>query len=522
LPSRERQPVTQAIVPDRPGTDAELDEERRAPFGREGMHLPRRHGAIVRSVLIGGLIGLSGIASPASTLADSGVNGTDAVVANAQGDNVRVRAGASLDEGVVTKVPEGTALVIVDGPVADGEGNDWYRVEVNGATGFIVSDFVSTDEPDQEVDTPAAGSATATDNVHLRSGPSVAYLSIGKIPAGTTVVISGAGDGDWLRVTWDGFEGWAHRDFFTTEGATPSPAPAPVDEPNEEPAEDPVEETPETDAGDIGIIQPGTHYTTENVNLRNAPSSTSGVIEVVPGGVAIELTGATRDGYAQADYDGARGWVSLEYLSMDAPAAPTPEPEPAPEDDENLSDEPETGEPDAEVPAEPAPAGSTIIWPMSGGEWYIGQGYNGSSHQNNGSLWQYEYSFDLARTDENTGGQPTYSPVSGTVRWLDPSTGGISIDVGDGLAVALFHVDIDSSITEGDQLTQGEYIGTVSAPGGGGNGGWAHIHITAWATEDGGNWSREAIPFTGRAAISGQEFPSDGSSQDWTGTEINP
>ncbi len=46
--------------------------------------------------------------------------------------------------------------------------------------------------------------------------------------------------------------------------------------------------------------------------------------------------------------------------------------------------------------------------------------------------------------------------------------------------------------------------------------------MTAWATGDGGNWDRRAIPFEGAAAISGRSFPSSGVSQDWTGTIINP
>ena len=47
-------------------------------------------------------------------------------------------------------------------------------------------------------------------------------------------------------------------------------------------------------------------------------------------------------------------------------------------------------------------------------------------------------------------------------------------------------------------------------------------YIAVWATSDGGNWSRESIPFEGVAAISGQDFPNDGSSLQWTGTIIRP
>jgi uncharacterized protein YgiM (DUF1202 family) len=514
------------------------------------MFLPRRPGAVTRSLLVASCIGLAGVVTPAAVMAGTDpVTGTEAVVANAQGDNVRIRSGASLDADPVTKVPEGTELTIIEGPIDGANGTRWYRVDVDGTTGYMASDFVETGaavpgDNTGAIPDGAGGTAVATDNVHLRSGPSLAYASIDKIPAGDTVTLSGTFTNGWIRITWNGFEGWADGAFFRPTGDTTPPT-------GETPAQPPATPT----APGAGQVEPGTRYTTESVNLRTEPALDSTIVEVIPAGVAVELTGETQDGFAKGTVNGDSGWFLLDYLSempggapvTEEPETPTPEipaetptpaatetPAPAPTETPaptptqvptQAATEAPTQAP-AETPApqetEPAPSGSTIVWPMQGGEWYIGQGYNGSSHQNNNSLWQYEYSFDLARTDENTGGQVTYSPVTGTVRWLDPSTGGISIDVGNGMAVALFHIDIDGSITAGDRVMQGERIGTVSQPGGGGNGGWAHIHITAWATDDGGNWSRRAIPFEGVAAISGRDFPSDGSSQDWTGTIINP
>jgi uncharacterized protein YgiM (DUF1202 family) len=489
------------------------------------MFLPRRHGAIARSLLIAGCIGLAGIASPASTMASTDVaTGTDAVVADAQGDNVRIRADASYNAEIVTKVPEGTALTVIEGPLADDGGTLWYRVSSGDATGYMDGTYVDTDPGSAPVtNTGAGGTATATDNVHLRSGPSLAYVAIDKIMAGDTVTLSGEFTNGWIRVTWNGYEGWVDGAYLAPNGdAPPTDSPATETPATETPAtETPVAETPDTDAGDVDTIEPGTRYTNDSVNLRTEPALDSTIRKVLPAGVAVEMTGEVQDGFAKGTANGDLGWVSVEFLVDATPVAP--------EGDQGLSDEPETTEPPAETPTPapqetptPEPSGSTIVWPVKGGDWYIGQGYNGSSHQNESSLWQYQYSFDLARTDENTGGQTVYSPVNGTVRWLDPSTGGISIDVGDGLAVALFHVDIDGSVTEGDQLTQGQVIGVASQPGGGGNGGWSHVHITAWRTTDGGNWSREAIPFEGIAAISGQNFPNDGSSQDWTGTTFTP
>lgn len=454
------------------------------------MDSPRRRGEVVRTALLAVALGLSALLSPATTLADTDLTiGGEAVVAYAQGDNVRVRSGASYGSDTLTSVSEGTTVTVLDGLFHDDEGNAWYQVSVNGVTGYMVSDYLANSGG---IHVASSGNATATDTVHLRSGPSVGYASIGRIPAGDTVTIAGDNIDGWLRVTWNGYEGWAYGAFFTGSSVPDMPAPEP--EPEAAPEPEP----------EIEWIEAGTRYTSDSVNFRSEPSLQSTVHEVLPAGVAVELTGRSISGFAEGTANGYSGWVSLDFLSWEAPAAPEPESE-APQED-----------------AAPQPSGSSIIWPMRGGEWYIGQGYNGSSHHNSGSLWQYQYSFDLARTDENTGGEATYSPVNGTVRWLDPSTGGITIDIGGGLAVALFHIDVDPSISPGDWVSQGEYIGIVSYPGGGGNGGWSHIHITVWATDDGGNWSRQAIPFEGATAISGQSFPSSGAGQDWTGTIIYP
>jgi murein DD-endopeptidase MepM/ murein hydrolase activator NlpD len=199
--------------------------------------------------------------------------------------------------------------------------------------------------------------------------------------------------------------------------------------------------------------------------------------------------------------------VAAEFLRLEGTAPPT------------AGATPEAATPEA-TPA--AAVGSGLIWPVSGGPWEIMQGYNGSSHQNQDDLWQYYYSLDLVRSDGGTAGQTVVSPASGTVRWTDPSSGGISIDIGNGHAVALYHVAVDPSIAWGDLVAQGQLIGTVSGPGGPGFAGTPHVHFALWETTDGGNWSRSAAPFVGPYAIAGQEFPDTGGGNQHRGTTFTP
>ena len=156
----------------------------------------------------------------------------------------------------------------------------------------------------------------------------------------------------------------------------------------------------------------------------------------------------------------------------------------------------------------------------AGSTWRVLQGYNGSSHQNNSSTWQYYYSLDLVRADGNTAGQRVLSPVDGTIRWIDESSGGMSINLGDGYAFAYFHTRIDPSCREGKTVRQGQFLGTVAPAGEAGAGGTPHIHVTLWTTNDGGNWDRHAVPFTGDHRLDGYNFPDLGGSNQHRNTQV--
>ena len=184
-------------------------------------------------------------------------------------------------------------------------------------------------------------------------------------------------------------------------------------------------------------------------------------------------------------------------------------------------------------PAPVAAAGSSIEFPFAAGAtWYVSQGYNtspsdGWSHYNCdastltdaishtescSASYQYKYSLDLKRLDGNTAGQTVLSPVNGTIRWIDEDFGGMSIDLGDGWAVAYFHTLLASNLAAGQTVSQGQYMGTIAPAGQAGNGGTAHIHFTLWQTTDGGNWSRNASPFTGTHTVDGYDLPALSSS----------
>jgi len=583
---------------------------------------------------------LTGTLAPTDVMAHQGHEHGN-VIANADGDNVRLRSGPSYKDGEITRFPEGTGVDILDGPYDAADGSIWYQVDIDGRVGYMDSDYLVAIEVDDDEgggdvaeipSGPTSGTATTNDSVYLRSGPSTADSVVRTLAAGELVTLTGGGRDGWTSVSATDGDGWVYSEFLAFDNA-PSGTRYTIDtvhlrsgpgtshdsiayletgvqlEPTGvqesgfvqvtspfgegwvsaeyvgTPAPEASEPTPEPEQAGAT----GTRYTIDTVHLRSGAGTNFDSIAYLQAGVELQLTGTEESGFVEVTSSLGNGWVFAQYIDGAAPEAPTVpdlprEPEAPAEPDvpedaavqfttanvnlrsgssqaatvvtvvptrtevafsgvttegfsevrttagagwiasEFLSDiRPEApAGPAAEPQPEPEPSNSLTTWPVSGDEWVISQGYNGSSHQNQTQYWQYYYSFDLKRSDGSTAGQPVYSAVNGTVRWIDEATGGMSISMGDGLAYAYFHTRIDPGIQEGDTITQGQYMGTIAPAGEAASGSSAHLHITIWETSDEGNWSRRAVPFSGNVAIEGVEFPATGAGNDYRGYTFNP
>jgi uncharacterized protein YraI len=454
---------------------------------------------------------------------------------------LNMRSGPGLSNAVVTVIPSGST-VQVTGSAQSG----FLPVSWNGSSGWASANYLSVSGSGETSSGSATGSASTTASLNMRSGPGTGYSIIRVLPAGTTVSLTGQRSGEFVSIAYSSSYGWVSERYLTGGGASAAPAPQP------EPAP-----------------AVGTATTTAALHLRSGPGSWNASLTVMPSGATVSVTGTARDGWLPITYNGISGWSASQYLRTGSAPAPAPAPEPAPPTSSSMvttanlnmrsgpslsnavvtvipagSSVSVTGgaqsgflpviysgssgwasasylrEGSASSPS-PAPGGggSGIIWPVKGGTWSIIQGYNGGTHQNRSSTAQYYYALDIARTDGSTAGQPVYAPASGTVLWQDAGSGGIAIDMGNGYTIAMFHGTFDGSLGRGSRVSQGQYIGTVSGPGGAGYASTPHIDMTLWYTGGGG---RAAAPYTGGNAISGMSFADTGGWNQHGGTTFNP
>ncbi len=370
-----------------------------------------------------------------------------------------------------------TAAIVADGPLnlRSGPGTSFSVLALmpTGAsltiTGALTSGFYPVNyngtagyAAAEFIQITSTQTAITTANLNLRSGAGTTFAVLLVIPIGATVIVTGVAQSGFYPVTYNGTSGFASASYLQI-GSGPTPSPTPVDR---------------------------TAWTTANLNMRSGASTSSSVLLVIPNGSQITVTGALTSGFYPVRYGSTNGYASSTYITFTSPG--------------------------------PTPVGGAIVWPVSGGAWEVIQGYNGSSHQNTSSTWQYLYSLDIARQDGQTAGIRAYAPVSGTISWYERSSGGITINMGNGYAVAMFHLTVDRGWEPGDAIQQGDFIGTISPEGGEGFVQVPHIHMTLWQTNDGGNWNRVAAPFTGQFTISGNDLPSNGTAYQWSGFEFEP
>lgn len=96
-----------------------------------------------------------------------------------------------------------------------GQENGWFKVNVNGQTGYVSGDFVTTGG--KTGTTVQQGTGTYTVNVsslNVRTGPSTSHTVLGSVNKGKTVQVVGEVQ-DWFKINFNGGTGYVSKDFVT-------------------------------------------------------------------------------------------------------------------------------------------------------------------------------------------------------------------------------------------------------------------------------------------------------------------
>ena len=260
-------------------------------------------------------------------------------------DVLNLRAGPGTSHDVIDVFQAG-ARVLVTG----GASNGFYPVDVSGDSGWMSGEFLAPDGG-------SAGDAMAltSDEVNFRSGPSTADDVIDVLSFGSLVVLTGKSKAGFLSASVGGTSGWVSAQFL--------------------------------DAGDFNAPKQSsparkTAEVLEDLNLRAGPSTAEEILDVMPAGTKVTVTGGERSGFLPVSVGGQTGWAYALYLGgnnkalADQSATVT--------EDLNLRSGPSTNDDAIDV----MPAGATVTLTGNGKNGFVSVSYGGVTG------WAYETYLD--------------------------------------------------------------------------------------------------------------------------------
>ena len=225
------------------------------------------------------------------------------------GDTVRIRSGPGTSYDILDYVDTGDTLSVT------GVSDDWYKVSINGNTGYIRSDYLSLDggsgttsasATDAQGGSAVVSSASGTGTINgtyvrFRSGPSTSSDILGSFDYGDTVTVIGDA-GDWYKVTYAGEEGYVYKIYLNVNGSSAGSTGT------------------STDNNGVSSMDETTAWAISAVHMRTGPDTSYTSLRVLDQGESVTLIGSTDEWY-KVRYNGEEGYVFKTYLSANDPVS---------------------------------------------------------------------------------------------------------------------------------------------------------------------------------------------------------
>lgn len=269
-------------------------------------------GSLGKGYIMNGFLSKKKVAASGNASQNMAVTGGGyyAWVLNAGGRKVNLRSDASTNAPIVNQYPSGTKVYVI------AHHAKWDEVSVDGNTGYMMNQFLSTDEPaptptpDPSVTTapPGGGTYTAYVNtankkaLNARKGNSENYSVKFKIPYGAAVTVLKHGT-KWDYVQYNGKKGYVNNKFLWT--TKPSDAPAVTEAPAPAPAPAVYPRS-----GKIWAANG------KSVNVHKQAGDWSSNVDAIGRlevGTSVTILSAS-GGWTKIEYNGHTGYVHSEFV----------------------------------------------------------------------------------------------------------------------------------------------------------------------------------------------------------------
>ncbi|PRT13916.1 mannosyl-glycoprotein endo-beta-N-acetylglucosamidase [Bacillus toyonensis] len=227
--------------------------------------------------------------------AENITNGTQEV-GTINATSLRVRSAANTSSSVLGNLKNGEKVTVL------GKANGWAKISYQGKEGYVSLEFVKLEAGKQE-EKPAENITNGTQEVgtinatslRVRSAANTSSAVLGNLKNGEKVTVLGKANG-WAKINYQGKEGYVSLEFVKLEAGKQE----------EKPAEDITNGTQE-----VGTIN------ATSLRVRSAANTSSSVLGTLKNGEKVTVLGK-ENGWAKINYQGKEGYVSLEFVKLEA------------------------------------------------------------------------------------------------------------------------------------------------------------------------------------------------------------
>ncbi len=194
-------------------------------------------------------------------------------------DDLNLRWGPSLAAGVIRVIPAGATVTLTGG-----SSNNFISVSYDGQYGWAYNAYLRAGAGGTSRWSPS-GTRTVLADLYLRAGPSFndgVYLVM---PRGSIVTLTGGVRNGFVSIMYGSREGWAYADYLGNAGTSPP------------------------SSGGVPLVGSGQAVAAATLNFRAGPGLGYQILDVVPTGTGVTLTGVAENGFYYVVYAGRKGWL---------------------------------------------------------------------------------------------------------------------------------------------------------------------------------------------------------------------
>ncbi|MDY5913520.1 MAG: SH3 domain-containing protein [Inconstantimicrobium porci] len=249
--------------------------------------------------------------------------------------SLRLRQGPSTSTNVIDYLRNGQALKI------EGQENNWYKVSVNGKTGYVSKDYVKLSTSSSTNNSTSSSSGSSSNNSHssttsgtiqnyatkngtlqnvssslrIRSTASTTGSVLGYIYPGTTFKIIGE-SGSWYYVDVNGKKGYASKEYIKITSASSSSSSTNNNSSSSGSSSNNSQNSTSSGTTQSYAVKNGTlQNVSSSLKIRSTASTTGSVLGYIYPGTTFKIIGESGSWY-HVDVNGKKGYASKTYIKI--------------------------------------------------------------------------------------------------------------------------------------------------------------------------------------------------------------